>query len=424
MPDQETYKPLIFISHSAREPAAWEMLTQLYSALHEKYEVLLDRRCLRPDDDWRKELHTWMGLCHGGIVLLSEHAVRHSPWVKREATILGYRREMDADFVLIPVLVPPLTPNALKEGDFAPLELDAIQMAKGEPEDVVRQVIDRFESLRERLGRRTPLQEIEDVVANILFELEAEGKDPRPLFDAAAKLGKRLDWRSDKRYSALLARELLSADLEQTADVLVNLAKYFGQKEPVLRLLRLLTPFWVDADAVLELPLINKRPRRKRAVSVNGIQYPFTGECYIKRACCGTYDWVAVRITQPNGFEELALEGQVGLIVEEIRKQVAPLIGFDEEDEPDTEDIERRLKDMEKQEPFFVLVPKDFDERLVSLLRERLESFTFFMLNNVEQSPEALEERHVLMLKPLTPGRDRQIYDLIGATKGKIKRTK
>jgi len=425
MPGRETYKPLVFISHSAKDVTTREVLSKLYSALHQEYEVLLDRQRLRPNDQWRKELHTWLGLCHAAVVLISEHALRQSPWVKKEATILGYRREMDSEFVLIPVLVPPVTSEMLRVGDFSPLELDAIQMAAGEtPEAVARQVLDRLEPLKDRLERRTPLQEIEDVVASILSELETEGKDPQPLFDAAAKLGKRLRWRSDKRYGAQLARELLSADLEQTADLLVTLAKYFGQKETALRLLSLLTPFWVDPDAISELPMINKQPCRKRAVSVNGVQYPFTGECYIQRACCGAYNWVSARITQPKGFEELEPEVQVGIIVEEIQKQVAPQIGFDEEDEPGAQDIERRLKAIEAKEPFFVLVPKDFDEGLIGLLRERLESFTFFILADAPIL-DALEEPHILPLQPqLSPGRDREVYDLVGETKGKIKRTK
>lgn len=427
MPGLENDRPLIFISHSAKDAPARALLAELYRELRLRYEVLLDRRRLRPGDHWRKELHTWMGLCHGAVVLLSEDALLRSPWVKKEATVLGYRAEVDENFLLVPVLVPPVESCRLRGGDFAPLELDAIQAVTGDaPSTVVRQVLDRLEPLMERAARTTPLQAFEYVVANVLSELE-DGGYAKPLADAAAQLGKRLVWRSDRGYAAQLARELMSADLEKVLDVLVFLAKYFREKEKtVVRILDLLGPFWVDPDAVSELARMTERPRRQRAVSVSGERYPFTGKCYIQRACAGTYDWMAVKITSLKGLEEVKAEEKLKLVEKEIHDQMLEQLGFDEE-ESGPEDIERQLDRMEeRKEPFFVLVPKGFDEDVTALLRDRLGSFTFFLLEG-DRAPAApaLRDWQIVLLKPdLTAGRDQAVYDLIKDTRGKIKRTR
>jgi hypothetical protein len=427
MPGSETNRPLIFISHSAKDAAARSLLAGLCWELRKQYEVLLDRERLRPGDHWRKELHTWMGLCHGAVVLLSEDALLRSPWVKKEAAVLGYRAELDENFVLVPVLVPPVEACRLGHGDFEPLALGAIQAAAGDtPAAVVRQVLDRLEPLRERAARTTRLQEVEYMVATILSELE-DGRYAKPLSDAAALLGKRLGWRTDRGQAAQLARELLSADLEKVAEVLVFLAKYFREREEtVIRILNLLSPFWVDPDAVSELARMTERPRRQRVVSVSGERYPFTGQCYIRRACAGTYDWVAVKLTSLKGLEEVKAEEKLKLVEKEIREQMVAQLGFDEE-EPSAEDIERQLDRMEgRREPYFVLVPKGFDEDVTALLRDRLTSFTFFLLEG-DRAPAAptLRDWQIVLLKPdLAAGRDQAVYDLLGDTRGKIKRTR
>ena len=95
-------KPPVFISHSAKEGLALETLTKVCRALESDFDVLVDRERLKPDYEWREELHIWTKLCRAGVVLLSKHAVCESDWVKREATILGFRREDDPNFKLQP----------------------------------------------------------------------------------------------------------------------------------------------------------------------------------------------------------------------------------------------------------------------------------------------------------------------------------
>lgn len=420
-------KPLIFISHSAKDPQAKLVLRKLYRELSKDYEVLLDRERLKSNDVWRRELHTWMKLCHGAVILFSEDAVKHSPWVKREATILGYRREDDEDFVLVPVLLPPIVPDDLEGGDFAPLALTAIQaLASDSPEEITAKVSDVLEPLKDAVGNESPLQRVEDVVTSILEELEAGGKDPKPLFDAAARLGKRLKW-GRRRYARQLARELLSAEWEKTSEALVSLAPHFRERDSAIRLLDYLKPFWVDPDAITELPRIGRLPRGRRAVCVNGVEYPFTAECYLSRACGVVNEWISIKLTQQKGYEELP-DARMQLFEEEVARQVAPQVGYEEGETVPVEEIKEELDAYEaaKRKPFFIIVPEEFDDETVDALRVRFDSFSFFLFGGDPVADEHdLETRHIMLLEPKLPsGCEKKYARLIRTTRGELRRTK
>jgi hypothetical protein len=422
MSDPASYKPIIFISHSAKDAVARETLARLYAALNKDYEVLLDRKRLQPTDPWRKELHTWMGLCQGAVVLLSEHAVGHSPWVKKEATVLSYRREMDEQFILVPVYVAPVSAATLKdEKDFAPLELSATQAAAGTVDEIVEQVLASLKPLKEELDDKAPLRKLEQAAGEILSELTQ--KNRLAMFAAAERLGKRLHWKSDKKYGEQLARELLSADLEKAMDVLEFLAKKIsGSGKKLVQILNDLSPFWVDPDAVSELMRMHKRPPHQRAVRVNGVVSPFTGKSYLRRARIDKDLVFATISASSRGWEELKPEAKVDVIIDEIQKQL--VLGFEEDYRPSTDEIEAQLRIIGRKEPVYVIVPKGFDEELLAMLRQRLHSFTFFMLgdDNAFETPE-LKDWQILFLRPeLTPGCDRKFNDLIVSKRGDLQR--
>ncbi len=422
MPGHETYYPLIFVSHSAKEVLARELLAKLYGALSQEYEVLLDKKRLHPTVEWRKELHTWMGLCHGAVVLLSEHALQQSPWVKKEATILGYRREMDEEFILVPVLIPPVTADMLTHGDFAPLELNAIQAAAGTTDEVVGQVLKSLKPLKDGADLGGPLWKLEKKVGQILSALP-QG-DRTALSAAAGKLGKRLLWQTDEKCAQQLARELLAVELEEAVRVLLFLAdKIPGSGQKLAEVLSLLEPLWVDPEAVSELPRMNKRPRRQRAIRVNGVMCPFTGKSYIRRAHADR-DWMFATISSQDGQEEMTPEAKVDQLIDEIQKQL--VLGFEEGYTPSAKEIELVLNTAEQEEPIFIFVPKDFDEEVLGMLRESLQSFTFFMLGDDHAfDAPGLKDWQVLFLKPeLSPGWDEKLFGLVTYKKGVLIRSK
>jgi hypothetical protein len=427
MPEPATPKPPIFISHSAKSPPPLKVLRAIYRALSRDFEVLLDRRRLRPGDDWRRQLHAWMGLCHGAVLLLSENALDDSDWVKREATILGYRNEDEPGFMLVPVLLPPVTAQKLDDGDYGPLELGRVQsVTGGTPAELARKVREALEPLRGATGQKTPLQWAEEVVARILYtELEEGEKNPRPRFEAAAaQMQRSVRWSPRLSYSQQLARHLLGASLIHSARALVSLTPYFKNKEKAESLLdTYLRPFWVDPEALTELPRVQRRPPGQRAVCVNGVEYPFTSESYVLRASGVVRRWVFVPITPPDGYEELLVESPAALLKKlegDILREGAHQAGFLANEQVTIAKVEAALD--RKGKPYFILVPTGFDDGLVSSLRDKFKSFTFFFLRDDVTDAQALGAQHVVLLEPTLPtGLESQIRDLLRDARSDIR---
>lgn len=129
----------VFISHSAHpaeEPDTEVFLHALIAALQgvDGLEPIADRKDLAAGDLWMQQLYAWMGLCHAAVILLSPRAVtrENSAWVPRETNLLLWRKALDPDFVVIPVLIGGLAADQLKANPFlADVRLRDLQFADG-----------------------------------------------------------------------------------------------------------------------------------------------------------------------------------------------------------------------------------------------------------------------------------------------------
>lgn len=141
----------VFISHSAKDAIADDVLNKLYENLSQNFEVLLDRERLEPGVEWRLELFSWLERCHGAVILLSEDALESS-WVLQESTILNWRRHYEKDFTLIPVLLPSVNQGRLETGWFSAIDLTRIQMVSGNNGDeIVKSIVKTVESSQSKL---------------------------------------------------------------------------------------------------------------------------------------------------------------------------------------------------------------------------------------------------------------------------------
>lgn len=418
-------KPIVFISHSAKDDLAKQVLGRLYVALGEKFEVLLDRKRLHANMLWRRELETWMGLCHCAVIIFSKDAVE-SEWVRAEATVLKVRRTWDANFMLIGIKLPGVKSADLEGGGFGPAGLTELQMISAATADEalegVRQLLD---PLAESFQQKTPLGELEEWIASQLYEVEQ--KQPKALLEAAEQLGKSFGAvLPNVSYRQRLARELLSADVGRMADAVEKLVPYFEVKAKAIRLIDILMAFWVKHDAVGLLPQVVQRPRRQRAVSVNGVISPFTQETYIRRARCHPTDWIMVQTTGGAGLE-VDIEEQVADIEEEIHTQLKKKFGVPANF---PEPLARRLIDQEvtkreTTEPLFFIVPREVADDVVERLREKFPAFTFFLLAG-DEVPDAakLGSRHIQLLQPaLEPGQELTALSLYLQARSKVENT-
>ena len=163
--------PRIFISHSAHEPEARQLLKKIAAGLKKAgFVVLLDRKRLKAGSEWRPEIYTWMGLCHGAVVLLSPSALRPESWVSTEATILRWRKALDPRMELVPILLPPVTHRELKGGPLGRIAINEIHAARGAAA-LVSDLKKRFRPLVHSLPETT-LQDWVQVVAKAVEDAE------------------------------------------------------------------------------------------------------------------------------------------------------------------------------------------------------------------------------------------------------------
>jgi len=85
----------VFISHGSKEKDEWDFVKDLHNRVRSastgdgaKFSALLDYDDLKPGDDWRPELYSWMLLCDLAIIVISRSVPKESRWVPRESLIL------------------------------------------------------------------------------------------------------------------------------------------------------------------------------------------------------------------------------------------------------------------------------------------------------------------------------------------------
>lgn len=105
-------KPTIFISHATwrvnNNERTIKILDELINLLKERWDVFVDREILKPADQWRSIILHKLSIARAGIILFDKTAVEKSDWVKAEALIMCFRKALDPDFQLIPVLLDDL----------------------------------------------------------------------------------------------------------------------------------------------------------------------------------------------------------------------------------------------------------------------------------------------------------------------------
>ena len=110
----------LFVSHSSKTSENVELLHQLWAKLGQAgtgCQVLFDQGCtIVGGADWYKAISRWMAECHAAVILFSKTALYDSDWVKKEANNLAWRKELQGNFILIPVMLDGLEPKDLEQG--------------------------------------------------------------------------------------------------------------------------------------------------------------------------------------------------------------------------------------------------------------------------------------------------------------------
>jgi hypothetical protein len=312
--------PRIFISHSAHEPEARQLLEDLAAGLEQSgFVVLLDRARLAPGSRWRAEIYTWMGLCHAAVVLLSPSALRAESWVSTEVTILGWRMALDPRMLLIPVLVPPVTRRKLKRGALGRIAINEIQAAPNDPEALVAELTRRFESLLQ-VCPTTTLEPWVRIIAEAVAD--AERRNPRMIEEAAAAVGRQLPvWEPGVAAREQLAREMLGWE-PAAIRMAVEYLCCSIEDDPLERMIQILGCLWVDPQAVARIPEVASGPEPGRVIALNATN-AWTAKMYVKRAACSIPSWAVLPAPNQSG------EDQATRISKEIRQAMVDRFGLE-----------------------------------------------------------------------------------------------
>ena len=124
-------KPIIFISHSTKDLLSEDkcvlVKNELVKVLQNKgWEVFLDSHSIKGGDIWRKEILINLATARAGVILMNGAASK-SDWVKAEAMILCFRKSIDSNFPLLPVVFPDANIDATFLKTYEPFSFNEIQ---------------------------------------------------------------------------------------------------------------------------------------------------------------------------------------------------------------------------------------------------------------------------------------------------------
>jgi hypothetical protein len=389
--------PRIFISHSSADDPA--LVLSLHDALNAAgFRVLLDRTRLAGGDDWRNEIYTWISRAHGAVVLLSEVALR-SRWVRYELTALTQRRWFDADFRLIPVVVPPVTTAALHSAELDPHNLRALQAVSLDAHAPRRfdGIVDLFRPLLTTFSD-TPVDRLETTVAK---ELPPE---PDVLERAARLLGQSHD--DDERACdpTAVARSMFHAAVETVRDALAEIAGGRVSRSQIRKIVDIVLPFWVDPQATIELAREAAAPAGPHRILLLNSTHPFLGKLYAQRAALQyPLKWELVPVTTAGG------DDLVGSVVAELRdhfRQIDALL-----DGASNEEIDTDIENTATMDPVIVIIVGGATSAHLSELRNRYPRCIFLALVGAQLPSAAMLAAHRMSVlnPPISSEREQTI---------------
>ena len=257
----------LFISHSSRTDANLRLLGDLCAQLEQpgqNYALVYDRKGdIKAGDDWYNRIDRWMAECHAAVILFSRAAIYESDWVRKEAAILSWRKELQKHFVLIPVLLDGLKPEVLETDLFGILRIDARQCVTGSNDPLalaksIREALDK----QQNLARCCSLEDDElsyEPLEGVVARLLTKAADADDLEDTVDALGlPRPSWPPDlKKQNALAVARHLFEKTDQSLSRfrgLLNRLPETPEKRRVQDLFRYLRALWVDPLAARSIP--------------------------------------------------------------------------------------------------------------------------------------------------------------------------
>ena len=348
----------IFVSHSSKTAPNLALLKSVCKGLAQisnatgslKYCIVYDLDgTIVGGDDWYDSIDCWMLNANAAIILFSKAALFDSDWIKKEASILAWRSNLDPDFVLIPILLDDLKPEELEKGLFGVLRIRHRQCisSTGDADAIVKQVETALSANASFLSAdkcgldNTSYDSLEGTIA-VLISSSSRSRD------ALAAVITNLDlttpsWPPEeyKRNAIAVAQFIL----EKPSESMDRLNQFLNQINPRLsretaeQLFIYVRGIWVDYQAAAGLPIAWQT---HKTIGLNGHNVEsYLVERYCERAWSLDRSWQIVRIGENSNTTEQ--------IMEDIDFEITHSIG------PDSERIKRRIGNAKH--PFVIVIP-------------------------------------------------------------------
>jgi hypothetical protein len=300
----------VFVSHSSRDPYADKVRRAVCRQLREKnYVVLVDADELKPGQEWRAVLAHWLAECHAAVVLVSRDALR-SDWVRREMTILMWRRSLGSGVHVIPALVGDVTPRELRDAGLT--DMRSLQYARepspGATDEDAEHAATTITSQLAALPPDTAENDrMRNWVDRISYFLTRVG-EPAKLGECAAELGvaeKYLHMVQLPEGGRFLAHQLLDDALGRRMYNAIRAISDYMRREWLGKLISDVSFTWVNVEAARQLLAVCSQP--KGAMAVLNARSSATADEYLDRATCRGGYWreVAGTVVGEDAVAEL-----------------------------------------------------------------------------------------------------------------------
>lgn len=406
---------IVFISHGvAKEDAKGiAFLKRLFRSLNSELnlEPFLDMERLEEGYEWRTALHENLARCGAGVLVLSKRAIERD-WVKKEATILSWRRALPVNprFRLHVVMFEDVKDDELKSQGLGPLQLPEIQAWPCKhPEDLEQAVEGIRNNLKDLsnsvscIREWTPLDKLrtyleERLSALALTDLKNLANDM--LEDDGDSLG---FTGFDPEHKRLWADQIAGALLRNHFGKIGSLWEFMGRLAvPHLpmgnrrQIFDAVAPLWVEPQFAAKFhPQLDPLQSDGKALTVladiRPIRENYAIDTLVFRAIPRPLSPIVLHLTPPEGLTDEILTRKIG---EEIVSEAKTRNKKSTNSFTDKEILEMSLAG---KNPVYLFLNFKIDVERVEMLRERFRGAIFILAGQsiYEEDDGGLEWRRV-----------------------------
>jgi len=392
-------KPILFISHSTSRRPKTDRCVKIKECLHSLlsdsgWHVFTDEQRINPGNKWRTEILHNLQHAQAGIILFNKEATSNSDWVKAEAFHLCFRKSIDPNFQIVPVLLEDQNIGDTCFKEYEPFQLNEIQAIKDyldpdpdkqvTPRDFAHKIAACFDS-----GKAGPPRMNKWVHRGVFL---LKNVDVEVLKCAAEKLGMEENCYDiqHRHVVELMHHNPPLRNIEAFSELLTDL-----DSEKTGLLCKYLKAKWVENEAAQILINASRKPDEIGLLTINTNEIKYT-EQYLNRAKIEIGNIKTISVSAAAG------EGG-GAKLHEIEKTISENFDIEKHDitEPFSQAILERLASNPNKKVICALPSEYAKERILKELRQRYPMIIFLV--QVGSQAEHMTRFNYLCGKPLNP---------------------